>query len=138
MTHNRTTFLLQKMINRLSIEYCKLSGYFLKFNLIMRFFRNQISKFVEDGSDEQVLPQCNAFIRRLIYQNVKEKLKNKVNLETRTVNGDRVLVVTKPKSKQEKIKDEQKRVETELEGLENALGFTKVLRAIVNSVRKSV
>lgn len=81
-----------------------------------------------------MLPKCNAFVRRLVYQTVQDKLNNKVSLETRTLNRDKILVATRPKTKKEKETEEQKRVETELKDLNDALGFTKVLRALVNSV----
>lgn len=81
-----------------------------------------------------VLPKCNSFIRRLIYQTVEAKFKNKVSLETRTVNRDKIFVATRPKTKEEKEREEQKRVKAELKDLDDALGFTKVLRALVNSV----
>lgn len=71
----------------------------------------------------------------MIYQTVDEKLNGKVNLETRTINRDVVFVATKPKTKLEMENEERKRVETELKDFDEALGFTKVLRAIVNSVR---
>lgn len=97
-------------------------------------FRDQIRKFIDSDEKEVTLPKCNAFIRRLVYQTVHEKLKGKVSLETRTVNRDKIFVATKPKTKDEKQNEEQKRVEEELKDLDDALGFTKVLRALVNAV----
>lgn len=83
-----------------------------------------------------MLPRCNAFIRRLIYQTVDEKLFGKVSLVTKTVNRDKVLVVTKPKSQTEKENEEQERIKEELKDFDDALGFTKVLRTLANSVIK--
>lgn len=65
---------------------------------------------------------------------MESKLNDKVSLETRTVNRDKVLVATRPKTKEQKEQEEQQKVETELKDLDDALGFTKVLRMLVNSV----
>lgn len=96
--------------------------------------RDKIQTFLKSNEDEVVLPRCNAFLRRLIYQTVQEKLKDQVSLETRTVNRDKLLVATKPKTREQRENDEQKRIETELKDLDDAVGFSKVLRLLINSV----
>lgn len=70
----------------------------------------------------------------MVYQTVHEKLNNKVNLETKTVNRDKIFVATKPKTKDEKEQEEQNRIKEEMKDFDDALGFTKVLRALVNVV----
>lgn len=91
--------------------------------------------FLSRDEEELVLPKCNAFLRRLIYQSVDEKLSGKVAIETRTVDKDRVLVVMKPKSKEELLQNEQKKVSEELKEMDDAVGFAKVMKAVVSSVR---
>lgn len=95
----------------------------------------QIEDFIVGKEEELVLPPCNAFLRRLVYQTVDESYKDKVSVETRVLeNKDRILVVTRPKGSDEKIEKEQMRVAEELKELDNAIGFAKVVRAIASSV----
>lgn len=82
-----------------------------------------------------MLPKCNAFLRRLIYQTAQTKFADKVILKTKQLeNKDRILFVTKFKGKEELKKEENKRIEEERELLEEVIGFSKVVKYIVNSV----
>lgn len=70
----------------------------------------------------------------MIYQTVQENYAKKVNLETRTVQKDRILVVTRPKSLQEEKELEEKNYNEKLNDLDDYVGFTKVLRMVVEAV----
>lgn len=96
----------------------------------------QIHLFLSKDEEELVLPKCNSFLRRLIWQTVDEKFNGRVTLESRNVEKDRLLVVTKPKSKEELAEKEQKKIEKELNMLDEAVGFSKVLKAVVSSVSR--
>lgn len=90
---------------------------------------------LKEECEELELPKCNPFVRKLIYQTVREKLKDKVSLETRKLaNNDRVLVATRISGEEERKKKQQSKLDEEFKELDNAVGFAKVLRAIVNSV----
>lgn len=85
--------------------------------------------------EEIILPKCNGFIRRLVYKSVAERLGSKVSLLTRELpNNDRVLVVTRPKSIEEKKEIEEEKCRNEEVEFENAVGFSKIVRLIVDSV----
>ncbi|KAJ8936371.1 hypothetical protein NQ314_012390 [Rhamnusium bicolor] len=71
---------------------------------------------------------------RLVYQTKAEKFSDKISLETRVMDlKDRVLFATKLKSREEEQEIEKKKYEEQLTELEDFIGFTKVLRMIVDS-----
>jgi len=82
------------------------------------------------------LDRCNAFVRKLIFQTVNQRFdSNAVQLDSRlTDNRNRVLVVTRAGSIEERKKKEQEKRDKELQDLEDAVGFTLVLRKISESV----
>lgn len=56
-------------------------------------------------------------------------------METRTVVKDRILFLTRPKSTEEEKQIQEKAYNDKLKELDDYVGFTKVLRLIVESVR---
>lgn len=95
---------------------------------------NEIHNFIASDKEEHVLPKCNAYIRRLVYQQAEAKLANKASLETRALESrDHVLVVTRVKSKEDKEAMNKKVVEKEEEQLRQNIGFASVIKAIVES-----
>lgn len=94
----------------------------------------KIDKFLETDESELELPRCNAFFRKLIYQTRDEKYSDKISLETRQIEKDRILFVTKLKSKEEERQLEKNKYDDQLNELENLIGFSKVLKIIINSV----
>ena len=97
--------------------------------------RQQLSDFLDTDNVELELPKCNAFVRRLIYQTTAQKFKNKITLQTKNRNKDRILVASKFKSKKEQQEIDQRLFEEEMSVLDDFIGFTKVLRIVVDSVR---
>ncbi|KAJ8957351.1 hypothetical protein NQ318_004830 [Aromia moschata] len=94
----------------------------------------QIEVFLENEESELRLPKCNAFYRRLVYQMKTEKFQDKISLETRQLeNKDRILFVTRLKSKEEEKELAKQKFEEQLSELEDFVGFTKVLKMIVDS-----
>nr|AGC92706.2 poly(A)-specific ribonuclease PARN-like protein [Heliconius erato] len=88
----------------------------------------------ENKTDEMDIDRCNAFIRRLLFQELGSRFKDEAFVETKVLeNKSRVLKVTRIKSPSEsKSKDDQKR-EKEWEEFEEAVGFSKVARMISQS-----
>ncbi|CAG5051829.1 unnamed protein product [Parnassius apollo] len=88
----------------------------------------------ENKSDEMEIDRCNAFIRRLLFQELGTRFKNELFIETKILeNKNRILKVTRLKSENEgKNKDNQKK-EKEWEEFEDAVGFSKVARMISQS-----
>lgn len=96
----------------------------------------KIEDFLQTDEEELILPKCNAFLRKLIYNTAEERLVGRASLGTRTLeNKDRIMYVTKPKTTQEKLEEDQKKIAEELEELETAIGFSKVIRHLMDSVR---
>ncbi|CAH2037934.1 unnamed protein product, partial [Iphiclides podalirius] len=88
----------------------------------------------EKKLDEMEIDRCNAYIRRLLFQELGARFKNEVFIETKILeNKSRVLKVTRITSKNEGIdRDAQKKVK-EWEEFEDAVGFSKVARMISQS-----
>ncbi|XP_018572032.1 poly(A)-specific ribonuclease PARN isoform X2 [Anoplophora glabripennis] len=94
----------------------------------------QIETFLESDEVELQLPKCNSFLRRLVYQTKAEKFADKITLETRQVeNKDRILFVRRLRTREEEEEIEKQKYEEQIGELEDFVGFTKVLRMIVNS-----
>lgn len=74
-------------------------------------------------------------MRRLIYQTANNKYVNKVVLQTKQLeNKDRVINVKKFKSIEQQEIEQKKQNEEELQELDDLIGFTNVIKHIVNSV----
>lgn len=86
--------------------------------------------------EELELDRCNAFVRKLIFQTVRDRFdSNAVQLESRVTEGrNRVLVVTRCGSAEERKKREKEKRDKELQDLEDAVGFSLVLKKISESV----
>ncbi|VEN43084.1 unnamed protein product [Callosobruchus maculatus] len=93
----------------------------------------QLEEFIKSGNDELQLPRCNAFYRRLIYQTKTEKFADKICLETRQMNKDRILFATKFKSKENEEESERKKYNEQLKELEDFVGFSKLIKMIINA-----
>uniref|UniRef100_A0A0B6ZFZ7 Poly(A)-specific ribonuclease PARN n=1 Tax=Arion vulgaris TaxID=1028688 RepID=A0A0B6ZFZ7_9EUPU len=94
----------------------------------------QITQYLDDEDAEPlVIPPCNAFQRKLIYQTVEKKFPL-VHLETKT--GDdrlRYMEVSRAKSAQEQRKYQMDMQNLQKMELDIQVGFTKVIRAITAS-----
>ncbi|KAL0892772.1 hypothetical protein ABMA27_014478 [Loxostege sticticalis] len=95
----------------------------------------RVRKFLDSNdSDELEIDRCNAFIRRLLFQELGTRFKDEAFVETKVLeNKNRVLKVSRIKSSDEtKDRDTQKK-EKEWEEFEDAVGFSKVARMISQS-----
>lgn len=94
-----------------------------------------IENFISNNNDELMLPSCNSFRRRLIYQTTREKFGTSVTLETRILeNKDRVLYVLKPETPEQIAEKERQKYELNLAELEDAAGFSRIIQFISESV----
>ncbi|XP_055874675.1 poly(A)-specific ribonuclease PARN-like isoform X1 [Biomphalaria glabrata] len=94
----------------------------------------RITNYLE-GEDAQplIIPPCNAFQRKLIYQTVIEKFPH-VHLETKTgEKRERYMSVSKTKNADDRLKKEQEKQALEKMELDLEVGFSKVIRAITKS-----
>ncbi|CAH3997884.1 poly(A)-specific ribonuclease PARN-like [Pieris brassicae] len=95
----------------------------------------KVGAFVkENKSNEMEVDRCNAFVRRLLFQELGSRFKNDVFLETKVFeNKDRILKVTRLSSSDERKNKDDERKEKEWEDLEEAIGFSKIARLISQS-----
>nr|XP_026490912.1 poly(A)-specific ribonuclease PARN-like isoform X1 [Vanessa tameamea]XP_026490913.1 poly(A)-specific ribonuclease PARN-like isoform X2 [Vanessa tameamea] len=95
----------------------------------------KVREFLDNSkSDEMEIDRCNAFIRRLLFQELGARFKNEAFVETKILeNKDRVLKVSRltPENKGENRNLQKK--EKEWEEFEEAVGFSKVARMISQS-----
>ncbi|XP_045448596.1 poly(A)-specific ribonuclease PARN-like [Melitaea cinxia] len=95
----------------------------------------KVREFLKDGTEEEIeIDKCNAFVRRLLFQELGSRFKNEAFVETKVLeNKDRVLKVSRLTSPNDsKARDTQKK-EKEWEEFEDAVGFSKVARMISQS-----
>ncbi|XP_060523091.1 poly(A)-specific ribonuclease PARN-like [Cylas formicarius] len=93
----------------------------------------KLEDFLDGKDTELYLPKCNAFLRKLVYQVNREKFRDKISLETKEVEKERVLCATRIKTTEERGKDEKRNFSDSLNELNRYLGFSKVIRLIVKS-----
>uniref|UniRef100_A0ABM0MZ12 Poly(A)-specific ribonuclease PARN n=1 Tax=Saccoglossus kowalevskii TaxID=10224 RepID=A0ABM0MZ12_SACKO len=94
----------------------------------------KIKEFIEDKDAEKLeLDPCNAFLRKLIYQTAKTKFPTGVFLDTQTSEKKvKYIAVAKVKEDEIKRKEEEKQ-KAEMDELEDAVAFSKVIKLICDS-----
>lgn len=92
------------------------------------------SKEEKKEEDEALhLPECDNFSRKLIYQEVKEKYGDELDLQTKVEQGGKRHVVVKRLGPLGKGALLEERQQHEMEQLEGSRGFSQVLEAIAQS-----
>lgn len=123
------------MLKNLWMKLSKLIGTVIQLNCVtLHTSREKIDNFLQSDDVELQFPKCNAFLRRLIYQTRSESYFDKISLETRQVDNDRILFARRLQNRAELEKIERERYQRELEEFNNFEGFSKVLKMIVKSV----
>ncbi|XP_052759535.1 poly(A)-specific ribonuclease PARN-like [Galleria mellonella] len=95
----------------------------------------RVKQFVNKSEEsEMVIDRCNPFIRRLLFQELGQKFKDEVFVDSRTLeNKDRVIVVTRLTSENHSSSKIEQKTKKEWEELEDAVGFSKVAQMISES-----
>ena len=82
-----------------------------------------------DGTSTRLSP-CNGYLRKLIYQSAKQRFKTGIHMESTTnETKQRVIMVTKVDEDKKKTLEEEKQAK-DRETLDNAVGFSKVVKLI--------
>lgn len=92
----------------------------------------QIQQFLDSDKNEQeiVLERSNGFVRRLVYQEVRERFSpNDLAVETKNF----IMIARKIKGNEERLKEEQEKRKQEEAEIDDAVGFTHVIRLISKS-----
>ncbi|XP_073945025.1 poly(A)-specific ribonuclease PARN-like isoform X2 [Choristoneura fumiferana] len=88
----------------------------------------------EKKSNEMEIDRCNAFIRRLLFQELGARFKTEAFFETKILeNKNRVLKVSRITAETEVVDRESQKKEKEWEEFEDAIGFSKVARMLSQS-----
>ncbi|XP_049826457.1 poly(A)-specific ribonuclease PARN isoform X2 [Aethina tumida] len=93
----------------------------------------KLENFAESNETEISLPKCSPFARKLIYQVAGEKFENKLTLESRQVEKDRILFAVRQRTKEKEQEIIEKKHEEDLQQLEDYIGFSKVLEVLRES-----
>lgn len=94
-----------------------------------------MDKFLDSDDTELVLDRCNSFLRRLLYQELETRFKNKLFIESKTLeNKNIVLVIQKALNNEELLTKEQQRKEREQQEFNESIGLSRLLQYISTSV----
>ena len=93
-----------------------------------------VSNFINSDKEETLkLPPCNGFQRKLLYQTIRKQFTG-IHLETKTgEKKERFIMVTRVKNEDDMKKKELAKQEAEVAELDDAVGFTQVIRLISQS-----
>ena len=94
----------------------------------------KVEKFIEDPEEKSLsLPPLSPLVRKLIYSSVKAAHKTGLHLESKkNEDGDKYIMITKC-SEEEKKDMENEKFDQEQVGIEQAVGFAKVIRLLSQS-----
>ncbi|XP_013143270.1 PREDICTED: poly(A)-specific ribonuclease PARN-like isoform X2 [Papilio polytes] len=95
----------------------------------------KVRAFLDEKKDDTMeIDRCNAFIRRLLFQELGNRFKKEVFVETKMLeNKSRVLMVSRLKSEAEGRNRDTEKKDKEWEEFDEAVGFSKVMRMISQS-----
>ncbi|XP_029680037.1 poly(A)-specific ribonuclease PARN-like [Formica exsecta] len=94
---------------------------------------SRIEGFLASDAEEIIIDKCNAFIRRLVYQETRIRWPNKVRVESKVENTWHCLSIQKAGTKEEEKKKENQKRENEKLEMKQAVGFSNLLKKIVES-----
>jgi poly(A)-specific ribonuclease len=79
------------------------------------------------------LPPCNGYLRKLIYQSAKQRFTSGIQLEKSTNEKKECFIVVTKVDEDERKKFEEKKQSKEKEVVENAVGFSAVMKMVSQS-----
>ncbi|KMQ84136.1 poly -specific ribonuclease parn [Lasius niger] len=94
---------------------------------------SRIEDFLTSDAEEITIDKCNAFMRRLVYQEAKIRWPNKVRVESKVENTWQCLSIQKIGTKEEEEEKENKKREKEKLEIKQAVGLSNLLKKIVES-----
>ena len=104
------------------------------FEKTMEVIMSKVEKFVKDPEQKSLnLPPSTPLLRKLVYSSVKAVHKTGLHLESKcNEDNDKFIMITKC-SEQEKVNLENEKFDREQDEIEQAVGFTKVIRLLSQS-----
>lgn len=94
---------------------------------------SRIEDFLASDAEEITIDKCNAFMRRLVYQEAKIRWPNKVRVESKVENTWHCLSIQKAGTKEEEEEKENQKREKEKLEMKQAVGLSSLLKKIVES-----
>lgn len=94
---------------------------------------SRIEDFLASDAEEITIDKCNAFMRRLVYQEAKLRWPNKVRVESKVENTWHCLSIQRAGTKEEEEEKENQKREKEKLEMKQAVGFSNLLKKIVGS-----
>ncbi|KAL6446904.1 hypothetical protein ACFW04_001363 [Cataglyphis niger] len=94
---------------------------------------SRIEDFLASDAEEIIIDKCNAFMRRLVHQETRIRWPNKVRVEGKVENTWHCLSIQKVGTKEEEEKKENQKRENEKLEMKQAVGFSNLLKKIVES-----
>ncbi|XP_066593445.1 poly(A)-specific ribonuclease PARN-like isoform X2 [Prorops nasuta] len=94
---------------------------------------SQIEEFLSSDAEELMIDRCNAFIRRIVHQEVKIRWPNKLRLDCKTDFSRQYLIVQKAGTKEEELELEKEKREKEKQEVQDAFGLSALLKKIADS-----
>lgn len=94
---------------------------------------SKVEEFLRSDADELLIDRCNAYIRRIMFQEVRIRWPHKVRMESKIDGALQGLVIFKLGSKDEEEKKETSRREKENIAIKEAVGLTALFRKIADS-----
>ena len=104
------------------------------FEKTMELIMTKVENFVKDPEQKSLnLPPSTPLLRKLVFSSVKAVYKTGLHLESKhNEDNDKFIVIMKC-SEQEKVNLENEKFDREQDGIEEAVGFTKVIRLLSQS-----
>ncbi|KZC04656.1 Poly(A)-specific ribonuclease PARN [Dufourea novaeangliae] len=93
----------------------------------------RIDEFLASEAEELIIDKCNAFIRRLVHQEVRVRWPNKLRVESKSDCSGHSLIVQRSGTREEEEHKEIQRREREKLEIKEAVGFSTVLKKIAES-----
>lgn len=93
----------------------------------------RIDEFITSEAEELTIDKCNAFIRRLVYQEVRVRWPNKLKVESKNDTFGCSLVIQRLGNKEEEEQKEVEKREKEKMEVKQAVGLSILMRKIADS-----
>nr|XP_033321022.1 poly(A)-specific ribonuclease PARN-like isoform X2 [Megalopta genalis] len=94
---------------------------------------SRIEKFIASDAEQMTIEKCNAYIRKLVHQEVRVRWPNKLRVESKIDYLGHSLVVQRSGTKKEEEQKDAERREREKMEIKEAVGLSSLLRKIADS-----
>lgn len=97
-------------------------------------FSSKIKSFLASDKEELIIDKCNAFMRRLVYQEARIRWPDEVRVESKIENTWHCLSIQRAGTKEEEEKKDIEKHDKEKSEIKEAIGLSSLFKKIVESV----